>query len=43
MGPEELDDLLASIRAESKEESKGGALALYEGARETDLVSEVID
>ena len=47
MGPEELDDLLASIRAESKEESKeepkGGALALYEGTRETDLVSESID
>ena len=43
MGPDELDDLLASIRAEAKEESSGGALALYEGARETDLVSEVID
>ena len=45
MGPDELDDLLATIRAESEEESeeKGGALALYEGTRETDLVSESID
>jgi|TARA_R100000482_G_scaffold120991_2_gene66742 hypothetical protein len=43
MGPDELDDLLASIRAEAKEESSGGALALYEGTRETDLVSESID
>jgi hypothetical protein len=45
MGPDELDDLLASIRAESEEESKekGGALTLYEGTRETDLVSESID
>jgi hypothetical protein len=40
MGPDELDDLLASIRAESKKES---ALALYEGTRETDLVSEEVD
>ena len=31
MGPDELDDLLATIRAESEEESKekGGALTLY--------------
>ena len=45
MGPDELDDLLATIRAESEEESKekGGALALYEGTKETDLVSESID
>lgn len=43
MGPDELDDLLATIRAEAKEESSGGALALYEGTRETDLVSESID
>ena len=45
MGPDELDDLLATIRAESEEESKekGGALTLYEGTRETDLVSESID
>ena len=34
MGPDELDDLLATIRAEAKEESSGGALALYEGTRE---------
>lgn len=40
MGPDELDDLLASIRDEGKRES---ALALYEGIRETDLVDEVID
>ena len=40
MGPDELDDLLASIRAESK---GGSALALYEGTRATDLVSEKID
>lgn len=40
MGPDELDDLLESIRAESKRES---ALALYEGTRETDLVDEEID
>jgi hypothetical protein len=40
MGPDELDDLLASIRAESKRES---ALALYEGTREDDLVSEEVD
>ena len=45
MGPDELDDLLATIRAESEEESKekGSALALYEGTKETDLVSESID
>ena len=40
MGPDELDDLLASIRAEGKKES---ALALYEGTREEDLVSEDVD
>jgi hypothetical protein len=40
MGPDELDDLMASIRAESKRES---ALALYEGTREDDLVSEEVD
>lgn len=40
MGPDELDDLLASIRAESKKES---ALALYEGVREDDLVDENVD
>lgn len=40
MGPDELDDLLESIRAEGKTES---ALALYEGTRETDLVDEEID
>lgn len=40
MGPDELDDLLQSIREESKRES---ALALYEGIRETDLVDEDID
>ena len=40
MGPDELDDLLSSIRAESKRES---ALALYEGTREDDLVSEEVD
>jgi hypothetical protein len=40
MGPDELDDLLGSIRAESKRES---ALALYEGTRETDLVDEEVD
>ena len=41
MGPEELDDLLASIRAEGKKERS--ALALYKGTRGTDLVSESID
>ena len=40
MGPDELDDLLASIRAEGKKES---ALALYEGTREEDLVNEDVD
>jgi hypothetical protein len=40
MGPDDLDDLLASILAEGKKES---ALALYEGTREDDLVSEDID
>ena len=40
MGPDELDDLLASIRAEGKKDS---ALALYEGIREDDLVDENID
>ena len=40
MGPDELDDLLASIRDEGKRES---ALALYEGIRETDLVDEDVD
>lgn len=40
MGPDELDDLLASIRAEGKRES---ALALYEGKGEEDLVDENID
>ena len=33
----ELEDLLASIRAESKKES---ALSLYEGTQGTDLVDE---
>ena len=41
MGPEELDDLLASIRAEGKKERS--ALALYKGTRGTDLVNESID
>jgi len=40
MGPDELDDLLASIRAESKKDS---ALSLYKGTKSTDLVSEQID
>jgi ribosome-associated translation inhibitor RaiA len=40
MGPDDLDDLLASILAEGKKES---ALALYEGAREEDLVNEDVD
>ena len=40
MGPDELDDLLASIRAEGKKDS---ALALYEGVREDDLVDENVD
>ena len=40
MGPDELDDLLASIRAEGK---KSSALALYEGTREDDLVDENVD
>ena len=40
MGPDELDDLLASIRAEGKNDS---ALALYEGTRETDIVDESVD
>lgn len=40
MGPDELDDLLASIRAEGKKET---ALALYEGTREDDLVEEQVD
>jgi len=40
MEPDDLDDLLASIKAESKRES---ALALYEGVREDDLVDENID
>mgnify|MGYP003110326492 FL=1 len=41
MGPEELDNLLASIRAEGKKERS--ALALYDGTRGTDLVDEYID
>ncbi len=41
MGPEELDDLLTSIRAEGKKERS--ALALYKGTRGTDLVNESID
>ena len=41
MGPEELDNLLASIRAEGKKERS--ALALYKGTRGTDLVNESID
>ena len=40
MGPDELDDLLASIKAGGKNES---ALALYEGTREEDLVNEDVD
>ena len=40
MGPDELDNLLASIRAESK---KGSALGLYKGTKSSDLVSEKID
>jgi len=41
MGPEELDNLLASIRAEGTKERS--ALALYKGTRGTDLVNESID
>ena len=41
MGPEELDDLLTSIRAEGKKERS--TLALYKGTRGTDLVNESID
>ena len=41
MGPEELDDLLANIRAEGNKERS--ALALYKGTRGTDLVNESID
>lgn len=40
MGPEDLDELLNSIRDEAKREK---ALALYEGTREDDLVSEEVD
>lgn len=40
MGPDDLDDLLASIKAEAKKES---ALALYEGVGESDLVDEEVD
>jgi len=40
MGPDDLDDLLASIKAESKKES---ALALYDGVGESDLVDEEVD
>ena len=40
MGPDDLDNLLASIRAESKKDS---ALSLYKGTKSTDLVSEQID
>jgi len=41
-GPAELDELLESIRSEGKKE-RGGALALYQGTRGTDLVDEYID
>ncbi len=40
MGPEDLDDLLASIREEAKRES---ALALYEGTRKDDIVGDDVD
>ena len=40
MGPEDLDELLNSIRDEAKREK---ALALYEGTRDDDLVSEEVD
>ena len=40
MGPDDLDNLLASIRAES---TKDSALSLYKGTKSTDLVSEQID
>ena len=41
MGPNDLDDLLASIRGESGGGSS--SLSLYKGTRGTDLVSELID
>jgi len=41
-GPAELDELLESIRSEGKKQ-RGGALALYQGTRGTDLVDEYID
>ena len=41
-GPAELDELLETIRSEGKKE-RGGALALYQGTRGTDLVDEYID
>ena len=40
MGPEDLDELLNSIRDEAKREK---SLALYEGTRDDDLVSEEVD
>ena len=42
MGPVELDDLLASIRAESKPKNDS-ALKLYSGTRQDQLVTEIID
>ena len=41
MGPNDLDDLLASIRGES--DAGSSSLSLYKGTRGTDLVSELID
>jgi len=41
MGPEQLDELLADIRAEGQKERS--ALALYQGTRGSDLVDEYID
>jgi hypothetical protein len=43
MGPNDLDDLLKSIRGEPKQDSGSSSLGLYKGTKGTDLVSELVD
>ena len=43
MGPNDLDNLLTSIRGEPKQDSGSSSLGLYKGTKGTDLVSELVD
>lgn len=43
MGPDDLDNLLSSIRAESKPKGNPSALQLYTGTKQDELVTEIVD